>query len=97
MGTGSIDVGTNTPTRESGQPTIDRLVRNGGFPDLRIDHQNPLNQERPRKCGAMSEQGADSGRGNEQVPQKLVHLVGYRDPTARPDPWVRPRPIAVKR
>ena len=38
----------------------------------------------------MSEQSADSGRGNEQVPQKLVHLVGYRDPNAGPDPWIRP-------
>jgi hypothetical protein len=54
-------------------------------------------QEPARKCGAMSEQSADSGRGNEQVPQKLVHLVGYRDPNARPDPWVRPHPIPVKR
>jgi hypothetical protein len=45
----------------------------------------------------MSEQSADSGRGNEQVPQKLVQLVGYRDPNARPDPWVRPRLIPAKR
>jgi hypothetical protein len=97
VGTGNIDVDTKTPTRESGQPTIDRLVSNGGFPDLRIDHQNPLKRERPRKCGAMSEQSADSGRGNEQVPQKLVHLVGYRDPNARSDPWIRPRAIPVKR
>lgn len=42
------------------------------------------------KCGAMSEQSADSGRGNEQVPQKLVHLVGTRDPSP-PLPRVRPR------
>jgi hypothetical protein len=49
-----------------------------------------------RKCGAMSEQSADSGRGNESVPQKLVHLVGYRDPTARQDPWVRPRLVPVE-
>ena len=42
------------------------------------------------KCGAMSEQGADSGRGNEQVPQKLVHLVGTRDSSPRL-PWIRPR------
>ena len=48
------------------------------------------------KCGAMSEQSADSGRGNEQVPQKLVHLVGYRDPNAGPDPWIRPRPLPAK-
>jgi hypothetical protein len=96
VGNGSIDVGSKTPTRESGQPIVDRLASNGGFPDLRIDHQNPL-KERARKCGAMSEQSADSGRGNEQVPQKLVHLVGYRDPGARSDPWVRPSLIPVKR
>jgi len=57
----------------------------GDFPELRIG-----------KCGAMSEQSADSGRGNESVPQKLVHLVGYRDPNARPAPWIRPRPIPAK-
>jgi hypothetical protein len=97
VGIGNIDVGSKTSTRESGQPIVERLASNGGFPDLRIDHQNPLKQERARKCGAMSEQSADSGRGNEQVPQKLVHLVGYRDPTARPDSWVRPGLIPVKR
>ena len=48
-------------------------------------------------CGAMTQQRCDSGRGNEQVPQKLVHLVGYRDPNAGPDPWIRPRPIPAKR
>jgi hypothetical protein len=94
---GNIDVGSKTSTRESGQLIVERLASNGGFPDLRIDHQNPSKQQPARKCGAMSEQSADSGRGNEQVPQKLVHLVGYRDPNARPDPWVRPRPIPVKR
>ena len=90
MGNGNIDVGSKTPTRESGQPTLERLAGSGGFPELRIDHESPL-REGTRKCGAMSEQSADSGRGNEQVPQKLVHLVGYRDPNARPEPWVRPR------
>jgi hypothetical protein len=49
-----------------------------------------------RICGAMSQQRGDSG--HESAPQKLVHLVGFRDPTARPDPWVRPtRPAAIKR
>jgi hypothetical protein len=28
---------------------------------------------------------------------KLVHLVGCRDPKVRPEPWIRPRPAAVKR
>jgi hypothetical protein len=87
---GSIDVGSKTPSRKSGQPTIERLVSSGGFTDPQLDPQSPLKREAARKCGAMSEQSADSGRGNEQVPQKLVHLVGYRDPSARLS-WVRPR------
>jgi hypothetical protein len=91
VGNGNVDVGSRTLTRESGQPAIDRLADSGSFPDLRIDRQTLLEPERARKCGAMSEQSADSGRGNEQVPQKLVHLVGYRDPNARPELWVRPR------
>jgi hypothetical protein len=96
VGNGNTDVGSKTLIRESAQPIIERLA-SGGFPDLRIDHQNGLKAERARKCSAMSEQSADSGRGNEQVPQKLVHLVGYRDPNAGPDPWIRPRPIPAKR
>jgi hypothetical protein len=47
-------------------------------------------------CGAMSLQGGDSGRGNESVPQKLVHLVGCRDPKVRPEPWGRPQPVPAK-
>jgi hypothetical protein len=100
VGNGNIDVGSKTATRLTGQPIVERLA-DSRFPDLRIDSQNPsqnpLQRNRAGKCGAMSEQSADSGRGNESVPQKLVQLVGYRDPNAGPDPWVRPRPIPVKR
>ena len=67
------------------------------FPELRIDHDSPVKREGTGKSGAMSEQSADSGRGNEQVPQKLVQLVGCREPHARPDPWIRPLPIPAKR
>jgi hypothetical protein len=101
VGNGNIDVGSKTATRITGQPILERLADSGGFPDLRIDSQNllqnPLKRNLAGKCGAMSEQSADSGRGNEQVPQKLVHLIGYRDPNGRPDLWVRPRAIPVKR
>jgi hypothetical protein len=96
VGNGNANVGSRTSTRISGQPIIERLASNG-FPDLRIDRQDGLKREDARKCGAMSEQSADSGRGNEQVPQKLLQLVGYRDPNAGPDPWIRPRPIPAKR
>jgi hypothetical protein len=96
VGNGNIDVGSKTPTRESGQPIVERLVSSGGFTDLRLDHRGPSKPEGARKCGAMSEQSADSGRGNESVPQKLVQLVGYRDPNAWPDPWIRPRLVPAK-
>jgi hypothetical protein len=45
-----------------------------------------LTGARPRVCTAMAQQCGDSGRGNQSAPQKLVHLVGCRDPKARPDP-----------
>jgi len=96
VGNGNTDVGIKPQTRESGQPGIERLA-SSGFPDLRIDGQDGSKRESARKCGAMSEQSADSGRGNEQVPQKLVHLVGCREPSAGLDPWIRPRPLPVKR
>ena len=51
---------------------------------------------RDRICGAMSQQRGDSG--HESAPQKFVQLVGYRDPKARPDPWIRPtQPVTIKR
>jgi hypothetical protein len=46
----------------------------------------------------MTEQCSGSGQGNVSAsPQKLVHLVGCRDPKVRPEPWIRPRLAAVKR
>jgi hypothetical protein len=69
---------------------LDRLARGDGPSEPRIDKQN----QRPKICGAMSQQRGDSG--NQSAPQKLVHLVGYRDPKARLEPWIRPRPIPLK-
>jgi hypothetical protein len=51
---------------------------------------------KPRKagqrCGAMSEQRSDSGYVGAS-PQKLLHLVGCRDPKMRPVPAVQPAPV----
>jgi hypothetical protein len=44
----------------------------------------------------MSLQGGGSGRGNESVPQKLVQLVGCRDPKVRAEPGGRPQPVPPK-
>jgi hypothetical protein len=80
VGNGNIDVGNKTPTRKPGQP--------------RIDGANPLRTERPRIPAAMAQQCGDIG--NQSAPQKFVHLVGCRDPKARPAPWVRPRAAPTK-
>ena len=48
-------------------------------------------------CGAMAEQcGPNGHHETESAPQKLLHLVGCRDPNARKKPWVRPRPLPDK-
>jgi hypothetical protein len=93
VGNDNIDVGSETPTRRPGQP-VENSAQRGGSSEPRIDRSNPLKREWPRICGAMSQQSGDSGRGNESAPQKLVQLVGCRDPKARP--WVRPHPGPVK-
>jgi len=54
--------------------------------------ESSLTATRPKVCTAMAQQSGDSGRGNQSAPQKLVHLVGCRDPKARPEQWVRPAP-----
>ena len=97
MGNGNIDVGNKSPTRKAGRPIGERLAGSKDAPELRIDKSNPLKTARPKICGAMLQQCGDSGRGNESVPQKFVQLVGYRDPNARPEPWVRPQATPVKR
>ncbi len=91
MGNGITDVGNQTPSRNPSQPIAKPLAQSEGSSALRID-------KHPQTgtigiCGAMSLQRGDSGRGNESVPQKLVHLVGCRDPKVRPEPWDRPQPV----
>jgi len=97
VGNGNIDVGNKSPTRKPGQPIVERLAGTDGSSELRIDKRNPLKPGRPGISGAMSLQRGDSGRGNESAPQKFVQLVGCRDPKARLEPWVRPRPAPAKR
>ena len=90
MGDGNFDVGKQSPTRNPRQPMVEPIAGNDSASPLRIDKSNPLKAERRRICGAMTEQCGDSGRGNDQTPQKFVRLVGYRDPNARPETRVRP-------
>jgi hypothetical protein len=97
VGNGNIDVGKKTPTRKGGQQIVERLTRRDGSPELRIDDPDPRQNEPVKVCGAMSQQRGNGGRGNESSPQKFVHLVGYRDPKARPEPRVRPSVSPAKR
>jgi hypothetical protein len=84
VGNGNIDVGTKTSTRKIGQPTVERLSGSNGLPELRIDQPSSSQAERPKVCGAMTQQSGDSGWGTQSAPQKLLHLVGCRDPNVRP-------------
>jgi hypothetical protein len=95
VGNGNFDVGNETPTRRPGQ-SAENPARRSGSSELRIDPSNSLKKERPKICGAMAQQCGDNGRGTESTPQKLVQLVGYRDPKAQQKPWVRPGPLQMK-
>jgi hypothetical protein len=82
VGNGNIDVGNKTPTRKPGQPIVGRSGS--------ADGKNAP----PQMSGAMSQQRGDSG--NQSAPQKLVQLVGCRDPKAKSAPWIRPRSAPKK-
>jgi hypothetical protein len=92
VGNGNFDGGKKSPPRKSSQPMAGTLTGNVSS-SAQLDAQK---MERPRVCGAMTQQCGDSGRGNDYAPQKFVRLVGYRDPNPRPETWVRPRPAPAK-
>jgi hypothetical protein len=92
VGNGNNDVGRKTPTRKTNQPTVQM---SGGSSESRIDQQ--MQAASPRNCGAMSQQGSFSFHGNQSAPQKLVQLVGCRDPKVAAEPGVRPRPASTRR
>jgi hypothetical protein len=88
----NIDVGNQTTSRQGGQQGSAASVVVAPGSEKAIAPKKVLG----RICRAMSQQRGDSG--HESAPQKLLQLVGYRDPKARPDPWVRPtQPAPIKR
>jgi hypothetical protein len=91
VGDGNNDVGNKTLTRKPGQPGTKRLAGANGLAAPRIGIPNLEKTERPKICGAMSQQRCDSGI--QSAPQKFVQLVGCRDPKVQPKPWVRPAPV----
>jgi hypothetical protein len=94
VGKGNIGIGNKSALGRSGPPIVESLDGIDDASALKIDPSRPLKSERPRISGAMSQQCGDNG--NMSAPQKFVHLIGCRDPKARPEPWIRPRPAAVK-
>jgi hypothetical protein len=92
VGKRNIDVGSESPTGKASQPIVKSPVATDVPPKFR----GASPSKTKKICGAMSQQRGDGGRGNESAPQEFVQLVGYRDPKARPDPWVRPRPAPGK-
>ena len=92
MGNDITDVGNQTTSRNPSQPIAERLAGIDGSSEPPID--KPLQTATVSICGAMSLQGG--GRGNESVPQKLVQLVGCRDPKVRAEPGGRPQPVPPK-
>lgn len=92
MGSDNTDVGNQTAPRKPGQPAK-RPVADDAASGPRGENSSKVPD---RICGAMSQQRGNSG--HESAPQKFVQLVGYRDPNAPHEPWVRPtRPAAIKR
>jgi len=89
VGNGNNDVGSKTPTRKAGQPIVQ--MSGGGSSEKRIDLQ--MQAAQPQNCGAMSQQGSFSFHGNQAAPQKLVQLVGCRDPEVGAEPGIRPSPL----
>ncbi len=89
MGNGNNDVGSKIPTRKAGQPIVQ--MSGGGSSEKRIDQQ--MQAAQPQNCGAMSQQGSFSFHGNQAAPQKLVQLVGCRDPEVGAEPGIRPSPL----
>jgi hypothetical protein len=75
---------------ESRRPIIEGLMSGT---ERRISPRTAPNGKRTIPCetqGAMSLQSSEAAHGHESTPQKLLQLVGYRDPHAAYS-WHRPR------
>ncbi len=100
MGNGSADVGNKIPTLKPRRATTKQPAESGGaFEKRNVKPTDQMAQktEKPKVCGAMTQQCGDSSRSNESAPQKFLQLVGCCDPKARPVSKARPRPATVKR
>jgi hypothetical protein len=83
VGNGNNDVGSATPNRKYGRQLAKNLLGSGNPRprSLTADGEAPGNNA--RLCREMSQQGNEF-HGNMSAPQKLLHLVGCREPKAEP-------------
>jgi hypothetical protein len=98
---GNIRVGITTPADKSNRQALKQhALRQLDDIPLRIGDREMLSaKSNPAECdhGAMSQQGIGGAPGNQSFPQKLVQLVGYRDPSACNDPFLRPHLVQATR
>ena len=85
MGNGNNDVGSATPNRKYGRR---RAENSPGRDDpgprfVKAERYGEASGHPVSLCGEMSQQGGEF-RGNLSAPQKLLHLVGCREPQAEP-------------
>lgn len=93
MANGNIRVGNDTPADASGWQVIEQLASRSGA-QSQLGRQSALKGAGTEHCdaqGAMSEQNFDCAPGNQSFPQKLVQLVGYRDPRSYRESWHPPQ------
>ena len=83
--------GRNGPSGGEIRPPITEALISGT--ERRVSPRMAPNGKRTTLCetqGAMSQQSSDAAQGHLSTPQKLLQLVGYRDPHAAYS-WHRPR------
>ena len=90
MGSGNVDAGNKTPTRNPGRPAVERASGTDGPPEPRLEAPDTVRLKRLGLSGAMSQQCGDSG--THSTPQKFVQLVGCRESRARAELPLRPAP-----
>jgi len=83
VGNGNNDVGSATPKRKFGQQVAENLSGSDDLGPRFLKTERQAETHPVGLCGAMSQQGGEF-RGNMSAPQKLLHLVGCREPKAEP-------------
>jgi hypothetical protein len=85
VGNGNNDVGSATPNRKSGRELAENSPGSNdpGPRFVKAGRHGEASGPPVSLCGEMSQQGGEF-RGNMSAPQKLLHLVGCREPKAEP-------------